>query len=99
MTVTTLTFTKVYDENGVMTSVPFWQPPAAIAAHIKENYIDTGKMVETTVISEDGITRNIVQTFADQAAKIQWKADPVLLQNARNRIAYNAEHGITENLA
>jgi hypothetical protein len=99
MTVTTLTFTKVNDENGVMTTAPHWQPPAEISAHIKENYIDTGKMVQTVVISEDGVTRNITITFADDTAKIEWKEDPLLLQNAKNRIAYNAEHGITENLA
>ena len=99
MTVTTLTFTKVNDENGVMTTAPHWQPPAEISAHIKENYIDTGKLVSTTVVSEDGTSRNITQTFADQAAEIEWKADPVLEENGRNRAAYNAEHGITENLA
>ena len=98
-TTLTLTFTKVNNETGATSAAPFWQPPAAISAHIKATYIDTGKMVETTVVSEDGTTRNIVQTFADPAAEIEWKTDPVLLQNGRNRVAYNAEHGITENLA
>ncbi len=99
MSVITLTFTKGQDANGAMSTAPFWQTPADITAHIKENYIDTGKLVSTTVVSEDGTSRNITQTFADQAAEIEWKADPVLEENGRNRAAYNAEHGFTEILA
>jgi hypothetical protein len=99
MTVETLTFTKTHNERGIRTNLPFWVTPAEVTAHIKATYIDTGKMTETTVLSEDGATRNVTQTFVDEEAKTQWKTDPILLENAANRKAFNAANDIVEVLA
>jgi hypothetical protein len=55
-------------------------------------------MVETTLISEDGITRTTSKSFADDAAKLEWKTDPILLENAKNRKAFNAANNIVEAL-
>ena len=99
MAVEILTFTKTHNDRGIMTDLPFWVTPAEVTAHIKVTYIDTGKMVETTQISEDGVTRNTTQSFIDDASKVQWKTDPILLENAKNRKAFNAANAIVEALA
>jgi hypothetical protein len=99
MAVETLKFIKTHNDSGIMTSLPFWVSPPEIVAYIKATYTDTGKMVETMVISEDGITRNVTQSFVDEAAKTQFKTDPILLENAKNRKAFNAANAIVEALS
>ena len=81
---------KTPDQGG------FWVSPDAIDQHVKATYIDTGKMTEVTENSNDFKTKTVTQTFRDDAAKAEFLADPVLLQNAENRKAFNAAQNVSD---
>ena len=81
---------KTPDQGG------FWVTPDAVDQHVKTTYIDTGMMTEVTENSVDFKTKTVIQTFRDEAAKAVFLADPILLQNAENRKAFNAAQSVTD---
>lgn len=99
MAIETFTSTKTQNDRGMKTDLPFWITPADVLAHIKTTYTDTGKLVETKQISEDGDAITTTKTFIDTAAQVQWNSDPVLQANAVNRKSFNIANNIVEVLA
>lgn len=78
------------------TTVEFWGFDNATRAHLKAEFKDTGKLLSKTVTdSEDGLTRTVVRTFANQAALDAFKADSVRIAAVASRDAYNTANNTT----
>ena len=90
------TITYVHQGQKTPEQGGFWVTPDAVVQHVKTTYLDTGKMTEVTENSEDFRTKTVIQTFRDDAAKAEFLADPILLQNAENRKAFNAAQSVTD---
>jgi hypothetical protein len=72
----------------------YYVTPPDVQAYINRTYIDTGLVTEVVEFTDDESEHSITFTFKDDAAKTQYRNDPIILKNAADRKAYNALHEI-----
>jgi len=78
------------------TNVDFWNYSAEDATHLQNTFVSTGKLVsKTSTLSNDGLTRTVVRTFATPEDFAEFKLDSVRTAGASARDAYNTANGIT----
>jgi hypothetical protein len=78
------------------TNVPFWKPSIEEYVRLIEEFGDAGKIVEeTAMLGADGLTRTVVRTFVDQAARNEFRAAPVFIDAMAERNAYGTANNIT----
>lgn len=76
------------------TNVEFWSFSAEDTAQLQTAF--TGKLLsKTSTLSEDGLSRTVVRTFATPEDYAEFKANPVRTAGAATRNAYNEANGIT----
>lgn len=92
MTVTvTVSFTRP------STATPFYTPTADVVSHWQTAYVSTGMLVSRSDnLSQDGLTRTIVNVWKDQASLDAWRADPIRNQLMSARAAYHTTNKVTE---
>jgi len=92
MTVTvTVSFTRP------STETTFYAPTVDVVSHWHTAYVSTGMLVSRSdTVSQDGLTRTIVNVWKDQASLDAWRADPIRNQLMSARAAYHATKKVTE---
>ncbi len=86
------------------TSVVFFDPPTAATTtpefkqYMWENYMSTGKLITIdNTLSEDGLSLVNTTIWDSEASAIQFKDDPVVVQNLFNeQTIYCDANGITQ---
>ena len=72
----------------------YYVTPPDVQAYINRTYIDTGMVTEVVEYTPDESEHSITFSFRDEAAKTQYRNDPIILKNAADRKAYNTLHQI-----
>jgi len=77
------------------TSVPFYRPADAFMTHYNAAYMDSGKILSSTVtVSEDKTKQVITTMWKDEPTWNEYLADPVCQAHFNARNAYNDGNGI-----
>ena len=72
-----------------------WHFEVIDGSYFRKTYIDTGKIVLlNNTISEDGLTFNHEAFWIDEAAWLEHKQDPKIIEYFAARDAYNDANGI-----
>lgn len=75
--------------------VPFYKPTDAFMAHYKTTYMDSGKILSSTVtISEDKLKQVITTMWKDEPTWNEYLADSVCQAHFNARNAYHDGNGI-----
>lgn len=75
--------------------VPFYKPADAFMAHYKTAYMDSGKILSSTVtLSEDKLKQVITTMWKDEATWNEYLADQICKDHFAARNAYNDSNGI-----
>lgn len=74
------------DPNGA----GFYSAPQSYVSYLIETYGDKIQFNK----SENGSSQSSSITFADDATRLQYEADPVVIEQRQLREAYNTAHGI-----
>ena len=76
----------------------FFNSDFGIAEHIQKNFVDTGKLISTTIgISSDYSTQTKTLLFKDIEAYMDFVSDDVLQYQEILQIRYNTWHSIIVN--
>lgn len=81
------------------TDVPFYVADVAFIDYFRHTYEETGLVtaVETT-LSEDGLTKSVVNIYVSEEVMIQVRNDQVVIDGYTNKSKkYNLDNGITVN--
>ncbi len=75
--------------------VPFYKPTDAFNAHYKTAYMDSGKILSSTItVSEDRLKQVITTMWKDEPTWNAYREDAVCVEHFNARNAYNDSNNI-----
>lgn len=70
-----------------------------VNTYINETYINTGKLIEQSVVHSDDLLQRIdTKIFDSMSSRIEMMLDPVIVNDNKDRNSYNETNGITVSL-
>jgi hypothetical protein len=80
------------------TNAGFYKNTPEFAKYLKDTYINTGLVTETTTYSEDKKSKTVTTTFKDDAARDKFTTDPLIIANGDNRAISHIEQDIIDSV-
>ena len=79
------------------TDIPFFSPEKSFNDYFVKTYVETGKVTRAeTTLSEDGLTKTVVNLYSSEADMIEARDDAVVIDGYITKsVIYNNENGIT----